>query len=188
MKTFVRINAVFSAIAAFALLGLSTGCATTSKIGDGKLEPGTKLAVGAAATAAKIAAPDYAGAIDAAKDKLVTMGEAPSATADAMLVTMGEAPSATADAMLTDAQFFAAAKRLGFGVSLVYRYKGAVVDGADVSWTWSADRSHTGADAVPPSAEEVSAAVSGESAEAESDIDARLDAAFERLAEKKKAK
>jgi len=168
MKTVSAAIAYFAALMAVCWFG--AGCAT---VGDGKLEPGTKLAVGAAATAAKIAAPDYAGAIDAAKDKLVTMGEA---------------PSATADAMLTDAQFFAAAKRLGFGVSLVYRYKGAVVDGADVSWTWSADRSHTGADAVPPSAEEVSAAVSGESAETESDIDARLDAAFEQLEARKKAK
>ncbi len=173
MKRTTLISVLLSIAAAMALLGLSMGCATVPKVGDGKLEPVTKTAVGLGASAAKIAAPEYAGAIDAAKDKIVNMGKA---------------PAATADAMLTDAEFFAAAKRLGFGVSLVYRYKGAVVDGADVSWTWSADRSHTGADAVPPSAEEVSAAVSGESAEAESDIDARLDAAFERLAEKKKAK
>lgn len=160
-------------LVSLAMLALLSGCASNGKkiIGDGKLEPATKAAVKLGAAAAAVAAPEYAGAIKAAGDKLADMGS-----------------EEVADAMLTDAEFFAAAKRLGFGVSLVYRYKGAVVDGADVSWTWSADRSHTGADAVPPSAEEVSAAVSGESAETESDIDARIDAAFERLAEKKKAK
>ena len=147
-------------------LALLSGCATKGKIGDGKLEPAAKAAVKLGAAAAGVATPEYAGAIKAAGDKLANMGS-----------------EEVAEAMLTDAEFFAAAKRLGFGVSLVYRYKGAVVEGADVSWTWSADRSHTGADAVPPSAEEVSAAVSGESSEAESDIDARLDAAFEQLAE-----
>lgn len=174
MKRTALLSGLLSIAAAIGLLWLSAGCATAhlkGKIGDGKLEPATKAVVGLGASAAKIAAPEYAGAIDAVKDKIVGMGE-----------------ESTAERMLTDAEFFAAAKRLGFGVSLVYRYKGAVVDGADVSWTWSADRSHTGADAVPPLTEEVAAAVSGESTGSEADIDARLDAAFERIAEKKKAK
>lgn len=153
------------------VLALLSGCATKGKIGDGKLEPAAKAAVKLGAAAAGVAAPEYAGAIKAAGDKLANMGS-----------------EEVAEAMLTDAEFFAAAKRLGFGVSLVYRYKGAVVDGADVSWTWSADRSHTGADAVPPSADEVEAAVEGTGADPESGLDAEIDAAFERLAEKKKAK
>ena len=158
-------------LASLVALALLSGCATKGKIGDGKLEPATKAAVKIGAAAAGVAAPEYAGAIKAAGDKLASMGA-----------------EEVAGAMLTDAEFFAAAKRLGFGVSLVYRYKGAVVDGADVSWTWSADRSHTGADAVPPSADEVGAAVEGTGADPESALDAEIDAAFERLAEKKKAK
>ena len=173
-------------LVSLAMLALLSGCASNGKkiIGDGKLEPATKAAVKLGAAAAAAAAPEYAGAIKAAGDKLADTGS--EEVAGDKLADMGS--EEVADAMLTDAEFFAAAKRLGFGVSLVYRYKGAVVDGADVSWTWSADRSHTGADAVPPSAEEVSAAVSGESAETESDIDARLDAAFEQLEARKKAK
>ena len=52
MKTILRIFAVISALAAMALIGLATGCAT---VGDGKLEPLTKGTAKAALTAAKLA-------------------------------------------------------------------------------------------------------------------------------------
>ena len=62
MKTILRIFAVLSAIAAFALIGLPMGCASIPKVGDGKLEPVTKGAAKAALTAGAVAAPEYAAA------------------------------------------------------------------------------------------------------------------------------
>lgn len=159
MKQTTIVSGLLSIIAASAMLWLGSGCTTAPKIGDGKLEPATKTAVGLAANAAKIAAPEYAGAIDAAKDRIVGLGE----------------PEAAAAQMLTDAEFFAAAKRLGFDVSLTYYYKGSPCAAEDVAWEFATKRRHTGADGTPP-----------EDAAAEDEIDARLDAAAERLAEKKK--
>lgn len=144
-----------------------TGCATKGKIGNGELEPLTKTAINLGATAASVAAPEYAGAIKTVKDKLT-------------------GAEATASAMLTDAEFFAWAKKMGFIVSLVYRVDGAIVAGETVSWTWNISRAHTGADSVPPSAEAV------EEATADTGVDAQFDAAaaaYEAAqAAKKKAK
>ena len=157
MKQTTILSGLLSILAASSLLWFNSGCTTAPKIGDGKLEPATKTAVGLAANAAKIAAPEYAGAIDAAKDRIVGLGE----------------PEAAAAQMLTDAEFFAAAKRLGFDVSLTYYYKGSPCAAEDVAWEFATKRRHTGAEITPPDAAAVQESVSGD---AESDIDARLDA------------
>jgi hypothetical protein len=169
MKTLALILKITLFAAVMAFIGLMNGCTTAPNIGDGKLEPVTRTAVGLAATAAKVAAPEYAGAIDATKDKIVNMGE----------------PEAVAAQMLTDAEYFAAAKRLGFDVTLTYYYKGSPCAAEDVAWEFATKRRHTGADITPPDAAAVEEAVSGES---ESDIDARFDTVAERLAERAAAK
>lgn len=165
------VEGIVVAIFVLAIVQIGASCATKGILGDGKLEPMAKTAVGIGAAAASAVAPEYAGVIAAAKDKLVNMG--------------GEE---AAEAMLTDAEFFAAAKRLGFGVSLVYRVAGVIVAGESVSWTWNIIRAHTGADAVPPSADEVADAVDGTGAEPVSDLDAEADALFDRIEVKKKVK
>jgi len=158
----------FTTIAITAVL--LAGCATAPKIGDGKLEPTTKTALDIASGAAALAAPEYAELIQSVKGRLSSGG------------------TETADSMLSDAEFFAIAKRLGFIVSLVYRVDGAIVPGESVSWTWAISRSHTGADAIPPSPEEVADLVDG-AGETPDGIDARIDEAFERMeAKSKKAK
>jgi hypothetical protein len=75
MKTVVRIFAVLSAFAAFALLGLFTGCATLSKVGDGKLEPVSKATAKAALTAGAAAAPEYAAVLRRIQAQIEGHGE-----------------------------------------------------------------------------------------------------------------
>lgn len=75
MKTLVRIAAVLAAAAAMALIGLSMGCATVPKVGDGKLEPVTKGAAKAALTAGAIAAPEYAAILKRIQSQIDSYGE-----------------------------------------------------------------------------------------------------------------
>ena len=71
----VRIAAVLAAPAAMALIGLSMGCATVPKAGDGKLEPVTKGAAKAALTAASAAAPEYAAVLKRIQTQIENYGE-----------------------------------------------------------------------------------------------------------------
>jgi hypothetical protein len=75
MKTVVRIFAVLFAFAAFALIGLFTGCASMGKVGDGKLEPVTKATAKAALTAGSIAAPEYAAVLKRIQAQIEGYGE-----------------------------------------------------------------------------------------------------------------
>lgn len=75
MKTLVRIAAVLAAAAAMALIGLSMGCATLSKVGDGKLQPVTKATAKAALTAGSIAAPEYAAVLKRIQAQIEGYGE-----------------------------------------------------------------------------------------------------------------
>lgn len=149
-----------SAILGIALLA---GCASLGKVGDGKLEPTTKKAVSLAATAAGIAAPEYAGAIDAVRGRLA--GEA-------------EAVEPTDIPALMEAAGFVRVYTVFFdGI--------AINDHSRFSFREAWERSGTGATVSP------SAMIPGAEApaqEAESAIDARIDAAMERIATKRKGK
>lgn len=167
----------FVALSVLALV--MTGCATAplkGKIGDGNLEPVTKTAVGLAATAAKVAAPEYAGAIAATKDKIVNMGEP-------------EAAAAKAPGQYTEDEIDAIMKAAGYGYAYTVFMDGVVIDDfSRFSYRKQYIQTGTGADVDPVSMVLGAQIEAAEGDDAESDIDARLDAAFERLAEKKKAK
>lgn len=152
------------------------GCATKGKkvIGDGKLEPITKTAVGVAAAGAKIAAPEYAGVIDAAKDRIVAMGE-PEA-------------SAKAPGTYTQAEIDAIMKAAGYGYAYTVFMDGVVIDDfSRFSYRKQYIQTGTGAD-IDPVSMVLGTQVEAAGSDAEDDVDARLDAALERLSEKNKAK
>jgi len=172
--TTTLISGILSALAAVCLLWLSSGCTSTPKIGGGKLEPVTKTAVGLAAAGAKIAAPDYAGAIDAAKDRIVNMGEPEAA--------------AKAPGQYTQAEIDAIMKAAGYGYAYTVFMDGVVIDDfSRFSYRKQYVQTGTGAN-IDPVSMVLGAQVEAAGSDAEEDVDARLDAALERLAEKKKAK
>jgi hypothetical protein len=123
MKTVVRIFAVLSAFAAFALLGLFTGCATLSKVGDGKLQPVTKATAKAALTAGSIAAPEYAAVLKRIQAQIENYGQ---------------------DAAKTD-------QLAGFAFTRTYFYDGQPVpDPARITWVDKWERTESAGKATPP--------------------------------------
>ena len=87
MKTLVRIAAVLAAAAAMALIGLSMGCATVPKVGDGKPEPVTKGAAKAALTAGAIAAPEYAAILKRIQSQIDSYGETQKAVSQDKIIS-----------------------------------------------------------------------------------------------------
>lgn len=168
MKKIVNIIEILAVVAIVIIVAiLCGGCASLGKVGDGKLEPTTKKAVAIAATAAGIAAPEYAGAIDAAKEKIIGMGE-------------------TQAVAVTEADIERIMRAAGYDYSYSCFFDGALIaDKSRFSFEKRWFLKGTGATVDPaimilgtPDAEP----------EAESEIDARIDAAMQRLAEKKRSK
>ena len=123
MKTILRIFAVLSAIAAFALIGLPMGCASIPKVGDGKLEPVTKGAAKAALTAGAVAAPEYAAVLKRIQAQIEGYGQ---------------------DAAKTD-------QLAGFAFTRTYFYDGQPVpDPARITWVDKWEKTESAGKATPP--------------------------------------
>lgn len=73
MKTVAASIAYFAVLMAVCLFG--SGCATLSKVGDGKLQPVTKSTAKAALTAASVAAPEYAAVLKRIQTQVENYGE-----------------------------------------------------------------------------------------------------------------
>ena len=125
MKTAVRIFAVLSAFAAFALIGLFTGCASMGKVGDGKLEPVSKATAKAALTAGAVAAPEYAAVLKRIQTQIENYGDS----------------SAKTDQLA------------GFTFTRVYFYMGnPIPDPAMITWVDKWERTTSAGTATPPTA------------------------------------
>ena len=73
MKTVAASIAYFAAL--MAVCWFLSGCATLSKVGDGKLQPVTKATAKAALTAGSIAAPEYAAVLKRIQAQVESYGE-----------------------------------------------------------------------------------------------------------------
>ena len=73
MKTVSAALAYFAALTA--VCWFLSGCATLSKVGDGKLQPVTKATAKAALTAGAVAAPEYAAVLKRIQTKIENYGE-----------------------------------------------------------------------------------------------------------------
>ena len=125
MKTILRIFAVLSAIAAFALIGLSIGCTSIPKVGDGKLESVTKGTAKAALTAGAVAAPEYAAVLKRIQAQIDAYGE----------------ESAKSDQLA------------GYSFTRTYFYDGQPVpDPARITWVDKWEKTESAGKATPPSA------------------------------------
>lgn len=123
MKTVVRIFAVLFAFAAFALIGMFTGCASMGKVGDGKLEPVSKATAKAALTAGAVAAPEYAAVLKRIQAQIENYGQ---------------------DAAKSDPFD-------GFAFTRTYFYDGQPVpDPARITWVDKWERTESAGKATPP--------------------------------------
>ena len=160
-------------LASLVALALLSGCATGGKkiIGDGKLEPAAKTAVSLGASAASLAAPQYAGPIQAVADKIVAMGEEPKpATSEELVAAVMEAAGYTK-------------------LYTVYMDGIVINDFSRFTYRRAWEQTGTGATVDPVAmVESAAGTVPAIAEEPESALDARIDAAGEAIAAKKKAK
>ena len=78
MKTVAASIAYFAALMAVVWFG--AGCATLSKVGDGKLQPVTKATAKAALTAGAVAAPEYAAVLRRIQTQIENYGDSSAKT------------------------------------------------------------------------------------------------------------
>lgn len=132
MKTTVAIIAIIAA-------ALLSGCATVSKIGDGKLEPVTKATAKAALTAGSIAAPEYAAVLKRIQAQIEGYGKTAAAANDPLD---------------------------GFKWSREFYYDGSPVkDPSRITWVDKWERTESAGDKAPPTSKTNSATVATDDAD-----------------------
>ena len=123
MKTVSAALAYFAALMAVCWFG--AGCATLSKVGDGKLQPVTKATAKAALTAGAVAAPEYAAVLKRIQTKIENYGE-----------------TAKQDDKLA-----------GYSFTRTYFYDGQPVpDPARITWVDKWEKTESAGKATPPAA------------------------------------
>ena len=123
MKTVAASIAYFAALMAVVWFG--AGCATLSKVGDGKLEPVSKATAKAALTAGAVAAPEYAAVLRRIQTQIENYGDS----------------SAKTDQLE------------GFSFTRVYFYMGnPIPDPAMITWVDKWERTTSAGIATPPTA------------------------------------
>ncbi len=123
MKTVSAAIAYFAAL--MAVCWFLSGCATLSKVGDGKLQPVTKATAKAALTAGSIAAPEYAAVLKRIQTKIENYGE-----------------TAKQDDKLA-----------GYSFTRTYFYDGQPVpDPARITWVDKWEKTESAGKATPPAA------------------------------------
>ena len=123
MKTVSAAIAYFAALMAVCWFG--AGCATLSKVGDGKLQPVTKATAKAALTAGAVAAPEYAAVLRRIQTQIENYGDS----------------SAKTDQLA------------GFSFTRVYFYDGQPVpDPARITWVDKWEKTESAGKATPPAA------------------------------------
>ena len=130
MKTVAASIAYFAALMAVVWFG--AGCATLSKVGDGKLEPVSKVTAKAALTAGAVAAPEYAAVLKRIQAQIENYGQ---------------------DAAKTD-------QLAGFAFTRTYFYDGLPVpDPARITWVDKWERTESAGKATPPTKTNAAVAV-----------------------------
>jgi uncharacterized protein YceK len=121
MKTVAAAIAYFAVL--MAVCWFLSGCATLSKVGDGKLQPVTKATAKAALTAGSIAAPEYAAVLKRIQAQIENYGQ---------------------DAAKSDPFD-------GFAFTRTYFYDGqSVPDPARITWVDKWERTESAGKATPP--------------------------------------
>ena len=121
MKTVAASIAYFAALMAVVWFG--AGCATLSKVGDGKLEPVSKATAKAALTAGAVAAPEYAAVLKRIQAQIENYGQ---------------------DAAKTD-------QLAGFAFTRTYFYDGLPVhDPSRITWVDKWEKTESAGKATPP--------------------------------------
>lgn len=130
MKTVAAAIAYFAVLMAVCWFG--SGCATLSKVGDGKLEPVTKATAKAALTAGSIAAPEYAAVLKRIQAQIDSYGQ---------------------DAAKSDPFD-------GFAFTRTYFYDGQPVpDPSRITWVDKWERTESAGKATPPTKTNAAVAV-----------------------------
>lgn len=123
MKTVSAAIAYFAALTA--VCWFLSGCATLSKVGDGKLQPVTKATAKAALTAGAVAAPEYAAVLKRIQTQIENYGE-----------------TAKQDDKLA-----------GYSFTRTYFYDGQPVpDPARITWVDKWEKTESAGKATPPAA------------------------------------
>ena len=136
MKTVAASIAYFAAL--MAVCWFLSGCATLSKVGDGKLQPVTKATAKAALAAGSIAAPEYAAILKRIQAQIENYGE----------------KATQAD------------KLEGFAFTRTFFYDGAPVpDPSRITWVDKWEKTESAGDKTPPKESKNAASVDADEAD-----------------------
>ena len=136
MKTVAASITYFAVLMAVCWFG--SGCATLSKVGDGKLEPVTKATAKAALTAGSIAAPEYAAVLKRIQAQIENYGQ---------------------DAAKSDPFD-------GFAFTRTYFYDGSPVpDPSQITWVDKWEKTQSAGEKTPPKESKNTASVEADEAD-----------------------